>query len=96
MKNRGTLDSANAAEAEMAAVAHQCLVTALDHSNADHINIILDVGTDGAEKHETPVLKLPPRAMRFLPTCCDKWPNKSPCCWCRKSTNLRRKKRPAF
>ena len=43
MKNPEVLDPANAAEAEMAAVAHQCLVTALDHSNADHINIILDV-----------------------------------------------------
>jgi hypothetical protein len=45
---------------------HQCLVTALDHSNADHLNIILDVGTDGDEKHETPLLKLPPRALRFF------------------------------
>ncbi len=66
MKDQEVLDPANAAEAEMAAVAHQCLVTALDHSNADHINIILDVGTDGDEKHETPVLKLPPRALRFF------------------------------
>ena len=47
MKNPEVLDPANAAEAEMAAVAHQCLVTALDHSNADHINIILDLGIIG-------------------------------------------------
>ena len=66
MKDQEVLDPANAAEAEMAAVAHQCLVTALDHSNADHINLILDVGTLGHEKHQTPVLKLPPRAMRFF------------------------------
>ena len=66
MKDKEVLDPANAAEAEMAAVAHQCLVTALDHSNADHINLILDVGTHGDEKHETPVLKLPPRALRFF------------------------------
>ena len=66
MKDQEILDSANATEAEMAAVAHQCLVTALDHSNADHINIILNVGADGNQAHETPVLKLPPRALRFF------------------------------
>ena len=66
MKDQEVLDPANAVEAEMAAVAHQCLMTALDHSRADHINIILDVGTDGDEKNETPVLKLPPRALRFF------------------------------
>jgi excisionase family DNA binding protein len=66
MKDQEVLDPANDAEAEMAAVAHQCLVAALDHSNADHINIILDVGTQGDQKHETPVLKLPPRALRFF------------------------------
>jgi excisionase family DNA binding protein len=66
MKNQEVLDPANAAEAEMAAVAHQCLMMALDHSNADHIDVILDVSTEGAQKHETPVLKLPPRALRFF------------------------------
>ena len=50
----------------MASVAHQCLVAALDHSNADHIEVILDVGLDGEDRHETPVLKLPPRALRFF------------------------------
>ena len=53
MKDQEVLDPANAAEAEMAAVAHQCLVSALDHSNADHINITLDLGTHGDEQHET-------------------------------------------
>ena len=66
MKDQEVLDPANEAEAEMAAVAHQCLLTALDHSNADHIDIILDVGTLSGQKHETPVLKLPPRALRFF------------------------------
>ncbi len=54
MAAQEVLDPANATEAEMAAVAHQYLVTALDHFNADHINLILDVGTDGDEKHERP------------------------------------------
>lgn len=66
MKDQEVLDAANEAEAEMAAVAHQCLVTALDHSNADHVDIILDVGAHSDQKHETPVLKLPPRALRFF------------------------------
>ena len=66
MTDQGILDSANANEAEMAAVAHQCLVTALDHSNADHIDIILNVGSQGDETHGAPVLKLPPRALRFF------------------------------
>ena len=47
MKDQEVLDPANEAEAEMAAVAHQCLVTALDHSKADHIDVILDVGAEG-------------------------------------------------
>lgn len=64
MKNQEVLDPASDAEADMAAVAHQCLMAALDHSKADHINIILDMG--GATTDETPVLKLPPRALRFF------------------------------
>ena len=64
MKNQEVLDPASDAEADMAAVALQCLMAALDHSKADHINIILDRG--GATKDETPVLKLPPRALRFF------------------------------
>lgn len=66
MKDPEVLDPADAAEAEMAAVAHQCLVTALDHSKADHISVILDVSTANDPGHETPVLKLPPRALRFF------------------------------
>jgi len=66
MKDQEVLDPANQAEAEMAAVAHQCLVTALDHSKADHIEVILDLRADGEAGHETPVLKLPPRALRFF------------------------------
>jgi excisionase family DNA binding protein len=66
MKDPGILGSASALEAEMAAVAHQCLVTALDHSNADHIDIILNVGSDGSQAYEPTVLKLSPRALRFV------------------------------
>ena len=87
MKTQEILDPANEAEAEMAAVAHQCLIAALDHSKANHIEIILDVSAKDDARHETPVLKLPPRALRFLPTCCARWPSASRCYWCRKSTN---------
>jgi excisionase family DNA binding protein len=66
MKDQEVLDSATAAEAEMAAVAHQCLVMALDHSHADHIDITLNVGLDADPAYEAPVLKLPPRALRFF------------------------------
>lgn len=66
MKAQEILDPSNEAEAEMAAIAHQCLVAALDHSKADHIEVILDVGAEGDARHETPVLKLPPRALRFF------------------------------
>ena len=66
MKNQEVLDPASDAEASMAAVAHQCLMAALDHSKADHINIILDMGGASNTKYETPVLKLPPRALRFF------------------------------
>ena len=64
MKEHDVLDPANEAEAEMAAVAHQCLVTALDHSKADHIKLIVSV--ENGDKHDSPVLKLPPRALRFF------------------------------
>ncbi|UUZ72203.1 helix-turn-helix domain-containing protein [Polaromonas sp. P1(28)-8] len=62
MRDQEVLDPASEAEAEMAAVAHQCLVTALDHSKADQIEVILELPPDGDHRHETPVLKLPPRA----------------------------------
>jgi len=65
MKAQKVLEPANDAEAEMASVAHQCLVAALDHSKAEHIEIIVDVaGEDGV--HTAPTLKLPPRALRFF------------------------------
>ena len=66
MNDQEVLDAANEVEAEMAAVAHQCLVTVLDHSKANHIEVILDLGVQGETSHETPVLKLPPRALRFF------------------------------
>ena len=66
MKEHDVLDTASAAEAEMAAVAHQCLVSALDHSKADHIKVILDLKGDDDEGKESRVLELPPRALRFF------------------------------
>ena len=55
------LDPASAAEAEMAGVATACLMAALDHSKAEHIKVTID-GGDG----QSPVLLLPPRALRFF------------------------------
>ncbi len=66
MKDQEVIDPANDAEADMAAIAHQCLMAALDHSKADHVNLILNVCADGHATNETPVLKLPPRALRFF------------------------------
>jgi excisionase family DNA binding protein len=66
MKDQEVLDPADEAEAEMAFVAHQCLIAALDHSKADHIEVVLEVTNPGEPKQETPVLKLPPRALRFF------------------------------
>ncbi len=56
------LDPASELEAEMAATARACLVSALDHSNAQEITITIDAGVAG----ESPVLKVPPRALRFF------------------------------
>ena len=50
----------------MAAFAHQCLVAALDHSKAEHIEINLDLNEEGVAGHASPVLKLSPRALRFF------------------------------
>ena len=58
------LEPATQEEAEMAAAAHQCLVAALDHSKADHIDVTLDLA--GGEKNQAPVLKLPPRALQLF------------------------------
>jgi hypothetical protein len=57
------LDPANEAEAEMAATARACLVTALDHSKAERIKVTINTGEGGAE---IPELHLPPRALRFF------------------------------
>jgi len=57
------LDPANQAEAEMAAIARACLMTALDHSKASQIKVTLDVGDGDAP---APMLTLPPRALRFF------------------------------
>ena len=57
------LDPASAAEAEMAAIATACIMTALDHSKADHIKVSFDFEDDHGT---TPVLHLPPRAVRFF------------------------------
>ena len=57
------LDSASLAEAEMAAIARACLVTALDHSKAERIKVTINTGDAGAEM---PELNLPPRALRFF------------------------------
>ncbi|MGJ7574876.1 helix-turn-helix domain-containing protein [Variovorax sp. RB2P76] len=65
MKDHDVLDPASAAEAQMAAVAHQCLLAALDHSKADHINVILELPENDAGG-AAPVLALPPRALRFF------------------------------
>jgi excisionase family DNA binding protein len=65
MKAQKILEPASDAEAEMASVAHDRLVAALDHSKADHIEIVVDVpGEDGS--HMVPTLKLPPNALRFF------------------------------
>lgn len=65
MSEHHVLDPASAAEAEMAAVAHQCLVAALDHSKADHIKVILKLAEAEAGR-DAPVLELPPKALRFF------------------------------
>ena len=57
------LDPANQAEAEMAGVARACIMAALDHSKADAIEVTIRVA-DG--KGAQPVLRLPPRALRFF------------------------------
>jgi excisionase family DNA binding protein len=56
------LDPASEMEAEMAAAATACLVSALDHSKAEKIKVTIDTG-EGAD---APELLLPPRALRFF------------------------------
>ncbi len=65
MKAQDVLDRPSVAEAEMARVAHHCLVSALDNSNADFIKLVID--EDGQNKDQAaPTLTLPPRALRFF------------------------------
>lgn len=65
MKLQKILAPASPEEAEMASVAHDCLVATLDQSRADYVELIVDVaGADG--RHAAPTLRLPPRALRFL------------------------------
>ena len=49
-------------EAEMAKVAQRCLMAALDHSRAQRIALVDEKG----EIADTPVLELPPQALRFF------------------------------
>ena len=65
MKLQKVLAPASAEEAEMASVAHDCLVAALDHSRADYVELIVDV-SDADGRHAAPVLRLPPNALRFF------------------------------
>lgn len=60
------LEPADTAEAEMAQAAHLCLITALDRSKAEKIEVTatLDLHADGDVP--IPPLQLPPRALRFL------------------------------
>ncbi len=57
------LEPASVAEAEMAAVATRCLITALDHSRAERVKLKIEFD-DG--QGECPELMLPPRALRFF------------------------------
>jgi excisionase family DNA binding protein len=57
------LDAATQAEAEMAATAQSLLVAALDHSKAKKIRLTIEA-KDGI----SPVLEVPPRALRFFAT----------------------------
>lgn len=65
MKAQDVLDQPSVAEAEMARVAHQCLVSALDNSKAKVIKLVIeDDRTD--QTRPAPTLELPPSALRFL------------------------------
>jgi excisionase family DNA binding protein len=65
VKEQEILDSASQAEAKIAAIAYQRLLGALENSKAEAIELRLDLGAKGARR-ETPVLKLPPRALHFF------------------------------
>jgi excisionase family DNA binding protein len=57
------LDSSTEAEAEMAGAARACIIAALDHSKAETIRVTIEA--DDATG-VSPVLHLPPRALRFF------------------------------
>jgi excisionase family DNA binding protein len=61
--NQHVLDPANELEAEMAGVARACIISALDHSNAQTIKVTIDTGD---QTGRAPTLELPPRALRFF------------------------------
>ncbi|WP_423459912.1 hypothetical protein [Ottowia sp. VDI28] len=76
MKAHDVLDQPSVAEAEMARVAHNCLVAALDHSNAEVIKVTIE----GGERLKI----ILPQFWSFhlehfdsLPTCCGKWESAS-------------------
>ena len=65
MKAQDVLDQPSVAEAEMARVAHHCLIAALDNSNAEVIKLVID--DDRLDKDRpAPTFELPPRALRFF------------------------------
>lgn len=57
------LEPATEIEAEMAGAARSCLIAALDQSKAKAIKVTVDVAD---AEGESPVLELPPRALRFF------------------------------
>lgn len=57
------LDPATKTEAEMAAIARACLVSALDHSRSTKIRITIETSDNSVEP---PQLILPPKALRFF------------------------------
>ena len=57
------LDPATKTEAEMAAIARACLVSALDHSRSKKIRITIETSDNSVEP---PQLILPPKALRFF------------------------------
>ncbi|MDP9606491.1 hypothetical protein ABL840_20245 [Variovorax sp. NFACC27] len=78
MKEHDVLDPASAAEAEMAAAAHQCLVAALDRSKAEHIKVILDFAESEPGRMRLSWNSLRERCDSLL-KCSGKWRSASPC-----------------
>lgn len=61
--SKHVLDPATKTEAELAAIARACLVSALDHSKAKKICVTIDTGN---RNEDSPRLVLPPKALRFF------------------------------